>query len=922
MKHKSKGADLMNNEYLKCKTWDGGSPNGKPRVFFTCHPADFERSFEKICADIFAAQDCAIFYTPDMEYRIPQENMELDIAAMNLIVIPVSLKLLLEPNRAMDIDFPFAREQGITVLPIMIETGFDSVYGRTDKFGKRQYLDSVTTDPTAVPYKEKLKKFLHSVLVDDETAQRIRRAFDAYIFLSYRKKDRRFANELMRLIHKNPICRDIAIWYDEYLVPSEEFDENIRKALEKSELFTLLVTPNLINEENYVRTHEYPQARGSGKPIFPVEMEKTDRKKLEEQFEGIPKCINVKDEDIVTKALLERIKKIGAVKNDSEPEHNFLIGLAYLDGIDVEINRERAVGLITSAAEAGLIEAMEKLYDMYNDGIGVELDYRKSLYWAKRNAEQCEKDYGEEDEHTLVALRSLAFAYCNNGQYSNALEIDEKVYKLSCKVMGEEHPNTLASLNNLVLTYNELGEYQKALELRKKTYERRCRVLGKEHPDTLISLNNLAYEYGELSEHQKALELRKKTYERRCRVLGEEHPDTLISLNNLAHEYGELGEHQKVLELNKNVYELCSKVLGEEHPDTLISLSNLARKYGELGEHQKALELTKKVYELRCRVLGEEHPDTLTSLNNLAYEYGELGEHQKALELHKKTYEQRCRVQGEEHPDTLISLNNLAYEYGELGEHQKALELHKKTYEQRCRVQGEEHPDTLISLNNLAYEYGELGEHQKAFELKKTYKQRCKAQRKEHFYASVSLNNLAYEYGEPDKYQKALAGDIPNRCQVCNHAVFSGAKFCPYCGAKMVIEKSAVKLSRVEFSAIAPKRLVKGEYSIIDVVMYEESYRHIVDEIRKQADSETQEKKSGKVKVQEEAKIKVILSSNDIEVDDNETTGVWQGSYLSFSFPVYLPENYKKRQVLFLVKVFINNPELFTTLPRMWLKAT
>ena len=30
--------------------------------------------------------------------------------------------------------------------------------------------------------------------------------------------------------------------------------------------------------------------------------------------------------------------------------------------------------ILTSAAEAGLIEAMEKLYDMYNNGIGVELD--------------------------------------------------------------------------------------------------------------------------------------------------------------------------------------------------------------------------------------------------------------------------------------------------------------------------------------------------------------------------------------------------------------------------------------------------------------------------------------------------------------------------------------------------------------------
>ena len=747
----------MSNEYLKCKTLGGGSPNGKPRVFFTCHPADFERSFEKICADIFAVQDCAIFYTPDMEYRIPQDNMELDIAAMNLIVIPVSLKLLLEPNRAMDIDFPFAMEQGITVLPIMIETGFDAVYGRADKFGKRQYLDSVTTDPTAVPYKEKLKKFLHSVLVDDETAQRIRRAFDAYIFLSYRKKDRRFANELMRLIHKNPICRDIAIWYDEYLVPSEEFDENIRKALEKSELFTLLVTPNLINEENYVRTHEYPQARGSGKPILPVEMEKTDRKKLEEQFEGIPKCINAEDGDIVTKALLEKIKKIAMAENESEPEHNFLIGLAYLDGIDVEVDRERAVRLITSAAEAGLTEAMKKLADMYNAGIGVELDYCKSLYWAKRNAEQCEKDYGEESEHTLAALHNLAFAYDNSGQYSNALKINVRAYELCCKVLGEEHPNTLISLNNLASTYSELGEYQKALVFKKKAYKLRCKVLGEEHPDTLISLGNLASTYGKRGEHQKALESKKKAYELCCKVLGEEHPDTLVSLSNLASTYSELGEYQKALELGKKAYELCCKVLGEEHPDTLSSLNNLAYEYGELGEHQKALELGKKAYELYCKVLGEEHPNMLTALNNLTSTYSKLGEYQKALELGKKAYELRCKVLGKEHPDTLNSLSNLASTYSELGENQKAFELGKKAYELRCKVLGEEHPDTLNSLSNLALTYSELGEYQKALVFKeKAYELCCKVLGKEHPDTLISLNNLASTYSELGEHQKAL----------------------------------------------------------------------------------------------------------------------------------------------------------------------
>lgn len=35
-------------------------------------------------------------------------------------------------------------------------------------------------------------------------------------------------------------------------------------------------------------------------------------------------------------------------------------------------------------------------------------------------------------------------------------------------------------------------------------------------------------------------------------------------------------------------------------------------------------------------------------------------------------------------------------------------------------------------------------------------------------------------------------------------------------------------------------------------------------------------------------------------------TGVWQGSYLNFSFSIYLPDSYPKQQVLFVAKIFIN----------------
>ena len=57
-----------------CKTRGKANPKGKPRVYFTCHPDDFSRHFEKICADIFKTHDCAIYYTQDFSEEIPEEE--------------------------------------------------------------------------------------------------------------------------------------------------------------------------------------------------------------------------------------------------------------------------------------------------------------------------------------------------------------------------------------------------------------------------------------------------------------------------------------------------------------------------------------------------------------------------------------------------------------------------------------------------------------------------------------------------------------------------------------------------------------------------------------------------------------------------------------------------------------------------------
>lgn len=151
-----------------------------------------------------------------------------------------------------------------------------------------------------------------------------------------------------------------------------------------------------------------------------------------------------------------------------------------------------------------------------------------------------------------------------------------------------------------------------------------------------------------------------------------------------------------------------------------------------------------------------------------------------------------------------------------------------------------------------------------------------------------------------------LAGGIQN-CRVCDNSLTYGANFCPYCGSKVTIDKTDVDLKKVQFSAVAPKTFVKGEYTVINILMYENSFRHVVDELLDDSDNPAQETKSGILKVKEESKVKIILNSPDIEIDDNEETQNWQGDYLHFSFAVLLPEQYKKRQILFNANIYVND---------------
>ena len=484
------------------RTKDGGDPKDKPRVYFTCHPDDFDAYFRKIVEDIYTTHDCAIYYTEDMRAPIAQEELSTNLGRMNLIIVPVTYRLLTNPCRAMDVDIAYAKQVQVPILPLVMEENLNDLYSDPAKFGKRQYLDVVSKDVTAIPYTQKLRKHLDAVLISDELAQRIRAAFDAYIFLSYRKKDRWHANELMKLIHKNPECRDIAIWYDEFLTPGESFADNIQRALEDSKLFALLVTPNILEEPegrpNYIMAEEYPAAKKAGKFILPVAMEQTDRSALLEKYQEIPDCIDPADESAFKEQLLAAILKTATTTHNDQPEHNFLIGLAYLEGIDVETDQERGISMITAVAEAELPEAMDYLYRIYAnkkfaDDDSSESNEEQALLWAKRRVTYYTKQYGQANPVTLRALIDLAESYFNVIEMSGesyedyddvfdyrsdaflqeAIEHARTTYTLCLKVWGEEHTDSIDALHELGALLETVGDWIRSSEILQESYKLR-----------------------------------------------------------------------------------------------------------------------------------------------------------------------------------------------------------------------------------------------------------------------------------------------------------------------------------------------------------------------------------------------------------------------------------------------------------------
>ena len=406
---------------LKYRLLAGDDPRGKQKVYFCCHPDDFADTFDLLCEDIFGKEsNCAIYYEANPHGNYDREELLFQLGEMQLFVVPVTQRLLSEPSRAMELELPFAfgqttaadrKIQHIAVLPVLFGGSvLKDAFNASTVFNGVQYLDRYAEDDTALSYEEKLKRFLMTVIVSSEEAGRIRSEFRAGIFLSYRKKDRASARSLMEKIHREDFCRDVAIWYDEYLVPGESWREGIKEALAGCDLFVLNVTPKLL-EENFVKREEYPNAHDSGRPILSVmanadEISAADMETLKVMYPDFEKNLAGKagKDDLaehLRQSLIEKAGKKELLTPDDRSEHLYYIGLGYKNSVGVETDPEKAIKLLEKAGANGYHRAFLTLGYVFEHGDGVECDEDRAIGYYEEFIRRQTPDFGTSKQGDL-----------------------------------------------------------------------------------------------------------------------------------------------------------------------------------------------------------------------------------------------------------------------------------------------------------------------------------------------------------------------------------------------------------------------------------------------------------------------------------------------------------------------------------------
>ncbi|MBQ7415935.1 MAG: tetratricopeptide repeat protein [Oscillospiraceae bacterium] len=561
---------------LHFETRDGSSPNEKSWVFLCALPEGAPAQLAAIREDIFQFCNCAIWYDDGVD--TPPDELENAIAQSAMAVLPVTGSLLEAESVIQMQILPLLQSHRVSILPVLDDPNLLDMFNL--RFRNIQVLDKHNTDKTAIPYEEKLKRFLDTMLLGDAMADRVRGTFRGQLFLSYRKKDRALALDMMKQIRKHPRCRAIKLWYDEFLTPGEEFNGNIFNAIRESDLFLLALTQNMVKEDNYVIRDEYPRAQREEKEILPVVLEQVDNGLVQDRFPCIPPLM---DSAQAAEKLAQRMGE-GA---ENTPEQDYLLGLAYLHGLYVERQTRLGLEQLEKSAQRGYAPAALQLANIQILEDDAQVQRQHKLCWLRKYAELSAKEYQQNPNAETAQQYADALDRAAEAEFEQRPEAAFYLYEQAVRVL--EHHGCLAQSAQVCSNYGlklvDAGKNQDGLQMLTKAlrqYSQQYKADPEWAKTHTAQFSYCYYNVGNAAVQAGELKLAKLMYTSAINnfsILAREKPEeyTLV----LAQAYGNLG----------NVYRRMWRASADPEECTQAE-----------AHHGKAIEILNEVIEWDPRV--------------------------------------------------------------------------------------------------------------------------------------------------------------------------------------------------------------------------------------------------------------------------------------------------------------------------------
>ncbi len=268
------------------------------RVHISAYPGERYLYFDRVLDSLSKLPNVQISYSE--KPTDGQNDLPSDTSAL---VILASERYFTAKNSGYNSEYIKAKERGLLVLPLLFDTGIINLLNT--RCGKTQYILASGDFQSAL---SALNSKLSEGFPSNEHSK-------PCIFVSYRKKDRALLDELVLQIEKYTDSKNISIWYDSSITPGDNYAAEIDNALTNCKLFILLVSPSLLEKDNFVMRYEYPKAKQLGKKIIAVEGKKTERKALAKYFPDLPCPVNFRQFGAI-EAQINKLFKVNLLQED------------------------------------------------------------------------------------------------------------------------------------------------------------------------------------------------------------------------------------------------------------------------------------------------------------------------------------------------------------------------------------------------------------------------------------------------------------------------------------------------------------------------------------------------------------------------------------------------------------------------------